>query len=92
MENAPSPITDQINSVIARYKIRYFSFADVTVFRRPRPALLTGIVLRVPKMGERVFDFPNKRWGKNVFQSIFSTLANTSPVLFLMSCRNIHSD
>ena len=57
LENAPYPITAQINSVLALCELRYFSFADVTGFRMTRPDLLTGILFRVPTMGERVFEF-----------------------------------
>ena len=42
-------------------------------------ALLTGIVLRAPTMGERDFFFLKKRRGKNVSRIIFSTPANTPP-------------
>ena len=66
MENVPSPVTGQINSVISSCKVRYFFFAVVTVFRRPRPDLLTVIVLRVTYMGKIFFDFPRKKRGKKV--------------------------
>ena len=51
--------------MLARYKLRHFLFADVTEFRNPRPDFLTGIILIFPAMGERDFDFPNKRREKN---------------------------
>ena len=59
--NDHPPVMDRINSVIARFKLRYLSFTDVTGFRRPMPTFLIGTVLRVPTMGERFFEIPKKR-------------------------------
>ena len=61
--NFASPVTARINYVLAYCKLRYFLFTDSTGLRRPRPDFLTGIVIRVPTMGERYFFFPKKRYG-----------------------------
>ena len=53
---------------------------------------LTGFVLRVPTMGERVFYFLKKRRGKKVSRIIFSTTTNASSILLMTYCRNIHSN
>ena len=90
LENAPSPITSWINYVIARCKLSYFLFGDVTGFRIPSPDFLTGILLRVPMLVERDFDFPKKRQGKKVSWIILSTPANASPVFILTCFINIH--
>ena len=58
--NDPSPIMDLINYVLARYKLRYLLFTYVTGLRSPRPTFLTGTVLRISTMGERVFEIPKK--------------------------------
>ena len=92
LENSPYPITAWINSVLARCKIWYFSFADVMGFGRPRINFFNGIVLRVPTMSERVLIFLKKMQGKKFSRSIFSTPANASPIFFMTRCRNIYSD
>ena len=53
-ENAPTPIMSQISSALTHFELRYFSFADVTGFRSPRPDSLTGITIRALTMGHRV--------------------------------------
>ena len=91
LENASHPITARISSALPRWDIRYFSCADITIFRMPSPDFLTGIVLRAPMMCERVFFFPKKIRGKKVSRIILSTPVNMSPVSQLMRCINIHS-
>ena len=56
-ENTPYFVTSWINSILERFKLRYFSFTDVTRFRSPRPDFLTSIVLIFPNIGERFFSF-----------------------------------
>ena len=90
-ENAPYPVMAQINSVLVRCKLRYFLFVEVTGFRKPRTDFLTGIVLRVPTMGESFLTFRRKDEAK-ISQIILYTPANLSPVLFVMRCINILSD
>ena len=92
MENALSPVTDPIRSLIPCIKIRYLLLADVTRSCRPRPDLLTGIVLKVPLMGRGYFGFPNKRQGKKVSGIRFSNSANKYPVYFVTHLKNTHSD
>ena len=92
LENTPFPIAAQIKYMLVHCELRYFFFADVTVFRMPRPDFLAAVVLRAPTMGERDFGFLRKSQGKNFSRSILSTPANMSPVLFLMRFRNIHSN
>ena len=91
LDNAPSFFTSRINYVLARCKLRYFLFADVTGFRIPRPAFLTGIVLIVPTMGEIDFYFPKKSRGKKFSEITVYTPANEYPVVFVMCCISIHS-
>ena len=78
--------------MLARLKLGQFSFAEVAVFRRPRPDLLTDILLRGPTMGERVFDFLKKDRGKKVTQRILPTPVNAPPIVFVSRCININSD
>ena len=63
LENTTSPAMARINSVLAHCEISSFLFAYVIGLRRPRPDFFTGIVLRVPTMGERISDFTKKRRG-----------------------------
>ena len=92
VENNLSPVTASISLLLAHRKLRYLLLADVTGSCRPRPYFLNGIVLKVPTMGGRDFDFPKKIQGKKVSKRIFSTPANDYPVFFVTHCRNIHSD
>ena len=78
LENSPPPVTDLIIYTLPLWDLRYSSFADITGFRRPSPATLIGIVLRVPTMSERVFVFLKKRQGK-FFPKSFSPLPWTHP-------------
>ena len=89
LENAPHPVTALISSTLYLWEIRYLSLSEVTRFRRPSPATLICIVLRIPTMGERVFVLPNKKRGKFFSWIIFSTPANASPVSQVMCWRNI---
>ena len=67
--------------MLARYQLKYFLFAEVNGFRRLRLDFLTGIVLRVPTMDDRVFDFPRKRRGKR-FPEAYSPLPQTRLTYF----------
>ena len=64
LEKDPTPNMCRISSTLARCKLRYFLFADITGFRRPNPDFLAGIILRDPSMGEMGFFFPDKIQGK----------------------------
>ena len=88
---SPPPVTALVSSALPRWELRYFSISDMKVFRSPGPDFLTGIVLRSPTMGERVFVFPKKRQGGNVSRIIFFTPVNAYPVSQVTCCRNIHS-
>ena len=92
LENAPPPVTALIGFALSLWEIRYFSLPDVTGFRIPNPAILIGIVLRFPMMGERIFVFPKKRQGKKFSQMIFSNPVNASPVSQVARCRNVQSN
>ena len=89
--NDPSPIMDLIKYVLARYKLRYLLFTDVTGFRSPRPAFFTGVLLRFTTMDEIYFDFPKKRRGKRIYGIIFSNEGNAYSIFFVTHFRNIHS-
>ena len=91
LENAPPPVTSRTSSVLPRWELNYLSCADVTGLRGPRTDFLTGIILRAPTIGDRIFVFPNKRQGKMFSRIIFSTPPNASPVSQVTRCRNIHS-
>ena len=80
LENPPPTVTDRTSSALPCRELKYFSCADVTGFRISSPAFFTGIILRDPTTGDRIFVFPKKRRGKKVLQIIFSTPANASPV------------
>ena len=75
-DNYPPPVTVLISSALPCWKLRYLFFYDVTGFRRPSPATLIDISLRVPMMGERVFAFTKIIRG-NVFTESFSPLPRT---------------
>ena len=85
------PVTTLTNSKLARFELSMFSFNDVTGFWIPRPDLLTGIVLKVPMMGRRVFSFPKKRRDKEVLRRSFSTPAKANTVSFVTHFGNIYS-
>ena len=56
-----------ISSLLARKELGYFLLADVTRSCSTRLDLLDGILLKVPIISGRYFDFPKKRQGKKVF-------------------------
>ena len=73
LDNTPPPVTAQTSYALPCWELNYLSCADVTGFRSPSPDFLTGIVLKAPMMGERVFVFLKKRRGKK-FSESFSPL------------------
>ena len=61
VDNSPSPVTALIGYVCAHRKLRYFLPSEFTLFRRTRPDLLTGIVLRLPTGGVQDIDLTKKK-------------------------------
>ena len=80
LDNAPTPVTSRTSSALPCLDLKYFYCAGVTGFRISSPAFLTGIVLRAPTTGERIFVFLKKIRGKKVSLIIFSTPAKASLV------------
>ena len=92
VENNPLPLTSPIISPLAPSKLLYFSLAEVTGFYNLIPYFFTGNLLRAPTIGGRVFNFPKKGRGINVFWRIFPIPVNTCPMYFITCCRNTHSN
>ena len=90
-KNSLAPFTAPTRSMLACSKLRYLLLDDVTGSCSPIMALLTDVVLKVPTMGGRYFEFLKKIWGKKVSQRRFSPPANAYPVSFVMRCKNIRS-
>ena len=67
LDNAPTPVTSRTSSALPCLDLKYFYCAGVTGFRISSPAFLTGIVLRAPTTGERIFVFLKKIRGKKGF-------------------------
>ena len=90
MENSPSPVIDQIRSVLARHKLRYFSSTDMIDYGGPCWLSLLALYF---ELLWRMWDFfLRKRLGKKVSQRSFSTTENVSPILFVTWYKNIHSN
>ena len=60
MDNFRSLVTYQTRSVLVCQELRNLSSIDFTLFCRPSPDFLTGIILRVTTRGVRDFDFLEK--------------------------------
>ena len=65
VENDLSPIKNPTSLLVSGIKLRYLSFDDITGSFRPRLDFLTGIVLKVPTMDGRYFDFTLIHFKKN---------------------------
>ena len=92
VENALPPVMDPISLLLARRELKYLLLAHITVSYRHSPYFLAGIILKIPTMGERYFNFPRKIWCKQFSQRISSTLQNAYSVSFVTRLKNIHSD
>ena len=60
MENDPSPVTAQINCVLARCELKYLPFTDVNGFRSLSPDLLTGLYLKFLRWVREFLTFRRK--------------------------------
>ena len=67
LDNAPLPVTDQTSYTLPQWEIKYFSCADITGSMSPSPVFLTGIILRAPTMGKRVFCLSEENMYKSFF-------------------------
>ena len=81
VENYLSSFTSLINYEISRCELRNYSSSDVTGFWRPRPYILTRTLIKVPTMGGRDLDFPEKRQ-KKFLEKLLHSRKRISRVFF----------
>ena len=65
VENDLSPIKNPTSLMVSGIKLWYLSLDDIIGSFRPRLDFLTSIVLQVPTMGGRYFDFTVIHFKKN---------------------------
>ena len=83
VESTLLPVTAPISLHIARSKLVYFYFADVTGFCSPSLSLFAINILRDPTTGGRVFYLPKKIQVKEVSCRNFSNPLNDCPIYFV---------